>query len=764
MKKILSGTLLYLAVFITVHAQSVQWASKVLQFSSEMTSAQYAAKEVLGKPNVMPYGGQNPSAWTPDRKGKKEFIKVGYDNPIQIQQIAIAESANPSALFKVFAYDAQGNEHLIFTSNPMPVPKLGMLRNVFIEKTSYKVAAIKLEFDGAALSDFFSIDAVGISDSHYLIVADLNIPKLIASGILVERLDKNVNSESSELNPILSPDGKTLYFSRKNHPENMGGVTDKEDIWFSEQGTDGKWQLAKNMGPEFNNAGPNFVSAVNATPDGKSVVMILGNRYEPNGKMLAGVSISDNLNGSWSKPKSLQIENDYNYNEKVNYFMANTRKTLIMSVEREDTHGSRDLYASFMKPDSTWTEPQNLGDIVNSASEESAPFLANDNETLYFASSGFSGYGGADIYITKRLDDTWQNWTEPENLGPEVNSKLDDLFFNIPANSEYAYYSRGISQENADIFRVKLPIYRNPTYMVTVKGKLIDYETGKPLHAKVIFESSPDGALIGSVMTDPNTGEYSYQIPAGKVYTMRTEAEGHLPQSHTIDLRNVKEDGKVDTENFSLLPNGTMITVKGKLIDAKTGLPIYAKVIAETLPDGTVIASTMTDPKTGEYELKIPAGKLYAIRAEADGHIAQTHTLDLRNVTDPKKADIENFELAPLDTLPTVPLNTVLFEFNKAKLLPQSFPELNRIAELIKAGNSMKVEIAGHTDSTGDETYNLWLSQWRALAVSKYITEQGAPSERITVTFFGETKPVDTNDTWIGRNKNRRVELKIIKP
>jgi hypothetical protein len=117
-------------------------------------------------------------------------------------------------------------------------------------------------------------------------------------------LDQNVNSEYSELNPLLSPDGKVLYFSRKNHPENAGGVNDKEDIWYSELGEDGKWQLAKNMGPQFNNTGPNFVSTINAvTPDGKSAIMVLGNKYAPKGlagemvKRTAVVSIRSKVGG-----------------------------------------------------------------------------------------------------------------------------------------------------------------------------------------------------------------------------------------------------------------------------------------------------------------------------------------------------------------------------------------------------------------------------------------------------------------------------------
>ncbi len=106
-----------------------------------------------------------------------------------------------------------------------------------------------------------------------------------------------------------------------------------------------------------------------------------------NGKMLAGVSISTNVGGAWSKPVALNIINDYNYAEKANYFLADNRKTLLMSVEREDSQGDRDLYVTFMNADSTWSEPLNLGDVVNTAGEESAPFLASDDKTLYFSST-----------------------------------------------------------------------------------------------------------------------------------------------------------------------------------------------------------------------------------------------------------------------------------------------------------------------------------------------------------------------------------------
>ena len=310
MKRLLLLLLVAAGSPYTISAQVVQWASEVQGFSSELTPVQFSARQILGKPDALPAGGENPNAWTPNKPNNKEFIKIGFENPMNIRQIAVAESFNPSAVFKVFAYDEQGEEYLINTFNPRTVPLRGRVMNVFMELTEYKVASVKLEMDGAAVPEYFSIDAVAISDSDIPIIADIDIPEDLRDDIVTERLGKNINSEYKEYKPLLSPDGQTLFFSRKFHPENVGGEDDPEDIWFSEKGTDGSWQKAKNIGPTLNTPGPNFISSV--TPDGRTVVLLLGNQYGKRGNMEAGVSISTRENGGWSKPTSLFIEDDHN--------------------------------------------------------------------------------------------------------------------------------------------------------------------------------------------------------------------------------------------------------------------------------------------------------------------------------------------------------------------------------------------------------------------------------------------------------------------
>jgi outer membrane protein OmpA-like peptidoglycan-associated protein len=672
---LLAGTLSLILPCVS-HGQQLQWASKVIEFSSELTEVQYSASQILGKPNVLPAGGQSPNAWTPDKPKRKEWIKVGYERPIEIQQVAIAESYNPGALYRLLLYDEAGNEHAVRTFNPNAVPLQGRMLNVMMEKTPYKVAAVKLEFDGAALPEYFSIDAVAITDAHYPIIANIDKPELLAAGIIVEKLDANVNSDNSELNPMLSPDGKTLYFGRQNHPGNVGGTKDAEDIWYSELGADGKWSLAKNMGPDFNNEYPNFINSITtATPDGKSVLLVLGNKYLKSGKMQNGVSVSNNIGGTWSKPRAMEIENDYNFSEKANYFLTNNRKALILSVEREDSRGGRDLYVSFMKNDSTWTEPLSMGGVVNSAGEESAPFLAADDQTLYYSSNGFSGYGANDIYMSKRLDDTWTKWSEPKNMGPDINSKGEDLFFHIPATSEYAYYSRGTTTETMDIFRAKLPFFGSPQPYVVVKGKLIDAKTGQPISARIIYERLSDGKEMGIAQSDPRTGEYEIRLPGGEQYGVRAEAEGHISENQNLDLTQFKADSVVSNRDMDLDP----------------------------------IAVARVEPKA------------------------------------------------------TITLNNIFFDFAKAELKSESFPELNRIVDLMKQQATIDVEITGHADATGPAEYNLTLSKFRADKVAGYLINKGIAKERITVSYLGETKPAVSNDTLENRRKNRRVEFTILK-
>jgi OmpA-OmpF porin, OOP family len=265
-------------------------------------------------------------------------------------------------------------------------------------------------------------------------------------------LSNAFNSPYDDIKPSLTPCGKRLYFSRHLHPANTFGTIDLEDIWFADFDDETQtWSEPARLSGELNNAGPNYVNNVSVTGD----TIILGNRYKRNGKMVAGVSYSVNVDGKWSFPQSINILNDYNISEQSNTFVSLKNGIIIRAVQRLETEGLRDLYVSFWNGYEA-TEPINMGTVINTEFEESSPFLASDNKTLYFASKGHTGLGGSDIFVTRRLDDTWTNWSTPENLGPAVNGPMDDEFFSISHCGNFAVFSKQVNVHNTDLYRISL--------------------------------------------------------------------------------------------------------------------------------------------------------------------------------------------------------------------------------------------------------------------------------------------------------------------
>ncbi len=566
-KIILFAALIIAATHAQGQDEDTQWVSTILEASSELTPREYSAEQIIGKPNVTPETGESPNAWMPFRDDREEYVKVGFERPIRISQIAIAESLNPGAIYQIFLYDRSDNEFLINTFDPRPVDLKSRMLHIFFDMTQYEVAAIKVVLRCDAVSGYNAIDAIAISNSTKPIKQEVQILDSEVVNVKPERLSQAVNSIYNELKPLIMPDGKTLLFSRQYHPDNIGGEDDPEDIWYSQwDEAKGEWSEAVNMGSPLNTRGPNFISSI--TPDGKSVIITLGNRYTKNGKMRAGVSVSTRTSEGWSKPVPFDIIKDVNTSKNANYYLANNREVLLMSVEGDPTFGSRDLYVSFLQEDGRWSEPLNLGSGVNTALEETSPFLAPDDKTLYFSSDGYTGYGKQDIYVTRRLDDTWTSWSEPENLGPQINSNEEDAFFNIPPTGEYGYFSRDFADNNSDIYRFEIPKEHQPEPVVTIKGVVYNTKTNRPVQAKIFYESLPEGIKIGSIESDPLTGEYQIILPSGKMYGYLAEAEGFVAINANIDLTDTEVYGELDQDLFLVpIEKGAVVRMENIFFD-----------------------------------------------------------------------------------------------------------------------------------------------------------------------------------------------------
>lgn len=561
--------------------EAIVWGSQVLDVSTEFEPLEYSAIQALHKPNVLPLGGKNPNAWRPKRQDKEEFITVQFDKPIKAQQVAIAESENPGAVTAVIAYDKNYNPYELFRLSARALPIETRLLNLFFQETAFEVLAIKVIMDCSVVPGFNSIDAIGISDSNIPINVLIDLAKGVSGKVESEKLGKNVNSTYVEHSPIISPDGKRLYFSRKYHPENSGGVDDPEDIWMSEwDEASGEWLPAKNVGPPLNNPGPNFISSISVSPEGEDLLM-LGNRYGKKGRMYAGVSTATYKDGAYTTPQSVEVENEYNYSPKADFFLSPGGDVLIQSIERDESNGGRDLYVSFKRQGTLWSEPINMGTDLNTAAEEAAPFLAQDGKTLYYSSNGFSGYGGLDIFVTRRLDDSWTKWSIPDNLGTGINTDLDDQYFSIPTSGDQLYFTRGNVDDDTDIFTFKVndffvdpedPIAQSVGHLmetaeekpvlVQVKGKVVDSKTGQPMaNVPVNIERLPDGLKIGTVTSDED-GNYEITLRPGARFGIAAESDGYLAENQNIDLNDKTEAETIELPlNLSPIEKGAPIVI-----------------------------------------------------------------------------------------------------------------------------------------------------------------------------------------------------------
>lgn len=553
---VLLGFIVYFSLCaLSTSAQETQWASKVEEVSSEKVNFQFPthnkAIQILGRPNsVPPKNSQIGLAWMPNGANfEKDFIRVGFAKPMYVQQIIIAENYNPGAVSHIYLYDTQGVEHLVHT-NTLPAPKTGRLWHVKIPQTDYLVKSAKIIVSHATVKGYKQIDAIAICDHQEQLAQIIHLVKEFPTNIKKENLGKNVNSKFGEVAPIISPDGKTLFFTRINHPENIENPA-KQDIWSAKQVKDNEWLLAENVGKPVNTGDDNAAAAISA--DGKTLYVL--NVYKPDGSLELGLSKTHKQRLTWTFPEKVEIEDYYSESNYTEFAFSPNGHFLLLALKRKEGHGAKDLYVSRLKRDGTFSAPINLGNKVNTAMDEGSPFLAADNRTLFFTSDGHAGYGSGDIFLTRRLDETWANWSEPENLGPAINTPRWDGYFTIPASGDFAYMS---SEEESfgkeDIFRIRLFDSIKPDPVVLMHGSVFRAGTFDKIPATVrVVPLSDTTSLSYQAKFDPETGDYKLIMPVGKSYRLVVEADGYHTKSELFDTEEDKTYRDV-ARNFQLNP------------------------------------------------------------------------------------------------------------------------------------------------------------------------------------------------------------------
>ena len=424
-----------------------------------------------------------------------------------------------------------------------------------------------------------------------------------------------VNTPFDEQSPVISPDGKYFFFTVSNHPQNVGAKRDPGDIWFSVY-ANGQWTAPIHAGPVINDRAYNAVAGFSA--DGTQLFLLSHYDGTGNAARTQGISVSRNNGGGWSKPENISIPYYVNKATQQGHLSANGA-VFVFSAETYGTHGVEDIYVSVKDQEGKWSEPRNLGTEINTQFQELSPSISADGNKLYFSSNGRKGFGSFDIYVANRLDDTWLNWSEPVNMGRNVNSEYRELYFKTyPALGFDIYTSTKDSDGYGDfkMFKSEEPVV--DTVMVVEKpavdtivqiveekrvvaedkfirihGKITNAKSGEIIQATLAFEATDT-----SLQTKTAVGEYEVKVSSTGYYSIKIDAPGYVSDLEKLDV-NTYEMKELEM-NFKLQPIelGTTVTLKNVLF-----MQSKPELLPESYPELDLVVQFMKANPHLEIEL-----------------------------------------------------------------------------------------------------------------------------------------------------------------
>jgi outer membrane protein OmpA-like peptidoglycan-associated protein len=468
-------------------------------------------------------------------------------------------------------------------------------------------------------------------------------------------LGDSINSVRSEYYPNISIDDSLLVFSRRGE-----GI--REEFMQSKINQQ-QYGTATFIKGDINNEASK--GAITMSADGEWMIFA-GNFGKVKGFGDFDLYISYYTPEGWSEPENL------GYNINTDFWesspsLSPDKRVLYFSSNRYGGVGGKDLYYSVRQANGKFGEAMNMGDSINTAGDEYAPYIHPDNKTLYFTSDGWPGYGGADLFMMRRDQEGY--WGLPENLGYPINTVDEDAYIAVSADGKTAYYAsdRSDSRGGLDLYKFTLPKHVQPAKTLYVKGKVFDKKTNKGLPSTIELIDNSTAKVLMKIQTD-EIGDYFITLPTGKDYTFSVNRTGYLYYTEQYSLTNLYADST------------------------------YKKDIA-----------------------------------------------------------LESISLNKVVTF-----NNIQFQNNAYELLPISLIELDKLYQILIDNPNLKVEIYGHTDNIGKASDNLVLSTNRAKSVVAYLIQKGISSKRLSYKGFGITKPIADNTTEAGRAKNRRTEFLIV--
>lgn len=430
---------------------------------------------------------------------------------------------------------------------------------------------------------------------------------------------------------------------------------------------------------------------------------------------------SDFEDGKWQQAKPVGPPLNTPGNEGAQTISSDGKLMIFTGCNRRDGYGNCDLYFS-KKEGEQWTVPQNMGKPINTFSKETQPSLSPDGKTIYFASNRPGSKGGLDIWKTTLSDDG--SWGEPVNLGDSINTPYDDQSPFIHPDNQTLYFS---SKGWPGMGGYDLYVSRRTGDNTWTKAKNIGY----PINTN--FNE------VGMIVNARGTTAYYSSNRLGGI-------------------------GGDDIYSFDLYKEVRPTPVsymKGKVFDAETLLPLYARFELIDLATAKTIMDSWSN-NDGSFLICLPEGKDYALNVNKKGYLFYSDHFTMTH-GDFSKPFLKDVPLKPIKTGEIVVMRNIFFDLDSYAIKPESKIELDRLVTLLRENPSIQIEIGGHTDNTGKPEYNLKLSENRAKAVADYLIQQGIATSKLISKGYGQTQPVAPNDTEDGRAQNRRTEFKVVK-
>ncbi len=603
--------------------------------------------------------------------------------------------------------------------------------------------------------------------------------------VTLKNLGISVNSSSDEYGSVISLDGSSLYYTSKRPWENNETEVYRdirqgflpEDIYVSQSDKNGTWSNGNRL---------DFCEAQN---NEASIGVSVNERYiyiyqDSTGS--GDIYYSDLYSQTFEKISSFDTPKINSEFWETHLMTSQDGNSIFFASDRPGGFGGLDIYV-MTKTDGNWSNPVNMGSNINSSFDEEAPFISANGKTLYFASNGPSSIGGYDILLSNKNSDG--SWTTAQNAGYPFNSLNDDIYFSSTIDGKRGFLtsSRPNGYGGTDIYEINNEQFGNTSnfnllgkirnangnelpkdFAVNMELKCTDCENSESI---LLFPKLSDGIFMAALEPCKNYELYYYSSESKKILY-----QTNFKTSCTLNEELIEKEVILDDKIPSITP--VMIyKINGLVADASSGIKLSNATISVKLNTGEVIEN-VTSSIDGSFNLNFLNGKKLGekissqITVSANGYLTKVINVDQKLGNE--EIITLNFNLDKVsigsDLAQSFGIKSIYFDFNKYNLRKDAIKELDKIVKIMNDNPTLYIEFGAHTDCSGPEIYNQYLSDMRAESVAKYIKSKITNPERISGKGYGETEPVNTcscndvnNPCSLAQNQaNRRAVFKVV--